>query len=184
MPDSQGQTGRETYPYVSGGKLLSVIRPIMDEVGLILLQEVVDIDNQRQDYSTKNGPKTSMFTSVRMKFTWVDAETGEKVEELFCANGMNDWDKGLGSALTYGERYFLMKTFHISTNEDDVDAIVRPESMSVLPRISQKQMQQLAQRMVGKNQKEVDELVEQAKQNFTITDEDWYSIYYGNQPQS
>ena len=35
---------------------------------------------------------------------------------------MNAWDKGLGSALTYGERYFLLKFFHIQTDYDDVDA--------------------------------------------------------------
>ena len=46
-----------------------------------------------------------------MRFTWVDVETGEKDENLFSANGQNDWDKGVGSALTYGERYFLFKVF-------------------------------------------------------------------------
>lgn len=56
-----------------------------------------------------------------MKFTWVDCETGDKVENLFGANGQNDWEKGLGSALTYGERYFLLKYFHIATDEDDID---------------------------------------------------------------
>lgn len=56
-----------------------------------------------------------------MRFTWVDVETGEKDENLFGANGQNDWDKGVGSALTYGERYFLLKYFHISTDEDDID---------------------------------------------------------------
>ena len=34
---------------------------------------------------------------------------------------MNDWEKGLGSALTYAERYFLLKYFHIATDEDDID---------------------------------------------------------------
>jgi hypothetical protein len=57
-----------------------------------------------------------------MKFTWVDCETGETDVNMFAANGQNDWEKGLGSALTYGERYFLLKYFHIATDEDDVDA--------------------------------------------------------------
>lgn len=56
-----------------------------------------------------------------MRFTWVDVETGEKDENLFGANGQNDWDKGVGSALTYAERYFLLKYFHIATDEDDID---------------------------------------------------------------
>ena len=40
--------------------------------------------------------------------------------------GANDsiesrYEKGLGSALTYAERYFLLKYFHINTDEDDID---------------------------------------------------------------
>ena len=58
-----------------------------------------------------------------MTFTWIDAESGEKLPVKFGANGMNNWDKGLGSALTYAERYFLLKFFHIATDEDDVDAL-------------------------------------------------------------
>ena len=56
-----------------------------------------------------------------MKFTWIDSETGEKDENFFGANGQNGWDKGVGSALTYAERYFILKYFHISTDEDDID---------------------------------------------------------------
>ena len=56
-----------------------------------------------------------------MRFTWIDSETGETDINLFGANGQNDWEKGLGSALTYAERYFILKYFHISTDEDDID---------------------------------------------------------------
>ena len=48
----------------------------------------------------------------------------------FAANGMNAFDKGLGSALTYAERYFLLKTLHIATDEDDVDALVKDEAIT------------------------------------------------------
>lgn len=111
-----------SYEYVSGSKVLDTVRPRMDELGLLLVQEVEDIRNERVDYSTRNGEKSEMFTSVSMLFTWIDTETGEKLPARFAANGCNGWDKGLGSALTYGERYFLLKFFHIATDEDDVDA--------------------------------------------------------------
>ena len=62
-----------------------------------------------------------ILSKVMMKFTWIDSETGEKDENLFGANGMNAFDKGVGSALTYAERYFLLKFFHIATDEDDID---------------------------------------------------------------
>jgi len=109
------------YEYVTGNKVLSEIKPLMNDLGLLLKQEVISIDNVRQDYATRNGNKSEINSKVMMRFTWVDVETGEKDENLFGANGQNDWDKGVGSALTYGERYFLLKYFHIATDEDDID---------------------------------------------------------------
>ena len=147
------------YDYVTGNKLLSFIKPLMDEQGLILKQEIISIENTRQDYEVwdkwaenpQGGkgnwkPKNEILSKVMMRFTWIDSETGEKDENLFGANGQNDWEKGLGSALTYGERYFLLKFFHIATDEDDIDnpdrkpepkTITKPESVDINTALSQ-----------------------------------------------
>lgn len=120
-----GQDKRgNNYQYVSGSKVLSAIKPLMIEQGLLLKQEIIEIRNERQDYlvGREQKPKSEMLTTLIIKFTWVDVETGEIDENLFAANGQNDWDKGVGSALTYAERYFLLKFFHIATDEDDCDA--------------------------------------------------------------
>lgn len=114
-----------TYTYVSGSKVLEAVRPRMNELGLLLKQEILEIENERQDYQSKNGSKSEILSKVMMRFTWIDTETGEKDENLFGANGQNDWEKGLGSALTYAERYFLLKYFHIPTDEDDIDNSAR-----------------------------------------------------------
>ena len=136
------------YDYVTGNKLLSFIKPLMDIEGLLLKQEVLSIDNTREDYKIiakrwlkddegKNyseeyeKEKSEILSKVMMKFTWIDTETGEKDENLFGANGQNDWEKGLGSALTYAERYFLLKYFHIPTDEDDIDNDKRQTSAPV-----------------------------------------------------
>lgn len=117
-----------SYRYVTGDKVLEHIKPLMNEHGIILKQELISIENVRQDYlvginaQTPQGrPKSEILSKCMMRFTWVDIETGEKDENLFGANGQNDWDKGVGSALTYAERYFLLKYFHIATDEDDID---------------------------------------------------------------
>ena len=109
------------YKYVTGDKVLSEIKPLMNQLGLILKQEVLSIENTRQDYTAKSGSKSEILSKVMMQFTWIDCATGDKDVNSFGANGQNDWEKGLGSALTYAERYFLLKYFHIATDEDDID---------------------------------------------------------------
>ena len=126
--DKDGQN----YKYVTGTKVIDHIKPLMNELGLILKQEVLSIDNERQDYTVgfgtpKERTKSEILSKVMMRFTWIDSETGEKDENLFGANGQNAWEKGLGSALTYAERYFLLKYFHIATDEDDIDNPERKE---------------------------------------------------------
>lgn len=102
------------YQYVSGSKVLGAIKPLMNEQGLILKQEIIDVA------TAPAGEKDVLFT-VNMRFTWVDVESGETDVNTFAAAGCNGKDKGIGAALTYAERYFLLKYFHIATDEDDVD---------------------------------------------------------------
>lgn len=117
------------YKYADGNQVLGKIRPLMNDKGIILKQEVINMQNTRIDYITSNGKeKSEILTETWQKFTWIDCESGEKDENLFCANGFNDWEKGLGSALTYGERYFLLKYFHAPTDNLDPDSKDRNKS--------------------------------------------------------
>jgi len=110
-----------SYKYVTGDKVLSHIKPLMNSLGLLLKQEVLSIENTRQDYATKNGTRSEMHSKVMQRFTWIDTDSNEREECLFGANGQNDWERGVPSAMTLGERYFLLKFFHIATDEDDID---------------------------------------------------------------
>ena len=169
--NTEGQTGAARYNYVSGAKLLGVIRPLMDKLGLILTQEVVDIKNEPITYMTRNGEKTEMFTTVHIRFTWVDTDDGSQVVNDFFANCMNAWDKGLGSALTYAERYYLMKTFHIATDEDDVDALVKEEAINSQPSQAVQARRTAAKRPAAKAE------VAPAEQPYTpMADKDYWKI--------
>ena len=131
------------YGYVSGDKLLGVIRPKMDELGLLLLPSVDNVTITPTTYSAFDRKlnrvveKTENLTVLDMTMTWVDAESGDTLAVQWKGVGQNGFDKGFGSALTYAERYYLLKTFHLSTNEDDVDAVnaVRDEAMEGAARL-------------------------------------------------
>jgi len=129
--DTKTTSNPNGYKYVTGSKVLENIKPLMNELQLLLKQEIISIENTRQDYNTKYGTKSEILTNVKMRFTWVDCESGETDVNEFGANGQNDWEKGLGSALTYAERYFLLKYFHIATDEDDIDNPDREKTPAV-----------------------------------------------------
>jgi hypothetical protein len=117
------------YDYVSGDKLLDIVRPMMDEYGLLLLPIVLNTSSEpitykKWDKGTKSVIETTeVLHTIKMQMRWVDTEQTEVIDIPFAAVGMNAFDKGFGSALTYAERYYLLKTFHISTSRDDVDAV-------------------------------------------------------------
>ena len=116
--DAKGNAG----DYVSGNKVLGIIRPKMDELGLLLTKDVLEYNFEPFEYSTSKGVKKEMFCSLKIRFTWIDSESGESLSVDWVSSGCNGIDKSLGSALTYGERYFLLKQFGIATDKDDVDA--------------------------------------------------------------
>ena len=117
------------YNYVSGDKLLYYVRPKMDELGLLLLPEVLGVDTKEVLYPQWDSKakavvdKKEVLYILSMRMTWTDTEDGETLSQEWKAAGMNAFDKGYGSALTYGERYYLLKVFHIATDADDVDAV-------------------------------------------------------------
>ena len=117
------------YDYVSGDKLLYFVRPKMDDLGLLLLPEVLGVNTQEVVYPQWDSKAKSVVEKkeilyvLSMRMTWTDTEDGETLAQEWKAAGMNAFDKGYGSALTYGERYYLLKMFHIATDADDVDAV-------------------------------------------------------------
>jgi hypothetical protein len=153
----------------------------MNELGLILKQEILSIDNERMDYKTGIGTsyekaKSEILSKVMMRFTWIDSESGETDVNLFGANGQNDWEKGLGSALTYAERYFLLKYFHIATDEDDVDNDKRkPEESKIVvttkPQQSVQAVKQPATEENLKNAKLGNYTIEDVKVKYSVTAE-------------
>jgi hypothetical protein len=161
------------YKYVTGDKILDEVKPLMNRFGLLLKQEVLSIDNERMDYQTKNGQKSEILSKVMMRFTWIDTETGEQDVNLFGANGQNDWEKGLGSALTYAERYFLLKFFHIATDEDDIDNEQRKKTAPIpqLPAINQVQLTKLCKKISDDGMSNA-ECLELAKKHFTLSEQD------------
>lgn len=123
------------YSYATPEIVLGSINPLLNEAGIFLKTEVINCSTTRIFAKKKaidvyiNKQAESVVIDVHetlfdldLRFTWIDTEDGERDECLFSASGVNGDEKGLGSALTYAERYFILKTFNIPTGNDDPDA--------------------------------------------------------------
>ena len=166
-----------SYQYVSGSKVLDAVRERMDNLGVLLVQQVDEIENTRIDYQVKSGSKSELLSKVMMTFTWIDAESGEKLPVKFGANGMNNWDKGLGSALTYAERYFLLKFFHIATDEDDVDALPPRGNEEPLPQKGRIKIGGQAWNSAVEKHARGENMRHAIEERYSMTDKDWEMFF-------
>lgn len=118
--------GKGAYKYVSGSNILSTIKSKMEEIGLLLIPSNVRHTNwTTYDYVNSYGEnKTDFIVEGNIEYHWVNTENPE---EMISVNipfygQQNDISKAFGSGLTYSERYLLLKTLGVPTDNDDPDA--------------------------------------------------------------
>ena len=116
------------YEYVSGNQILRNVKSLMDDLGLLLIPSI-DYDTlhwEKHQYITAKGKEAMDFiVQAKMTYTWVNADNPEeKIEVPWVCIGQqtDDISKAMGTAMTYNERYFLLKFFGLPTDQDDADA--------------------------------------------------------------
>lgn len=109
------------FQYVSSSQTLGNLRSAMDEFNLLLVPAVLEVKTSQK--ITKKGETHFTFTELFMQFTWINADNPEETLVVpFYGQGVDDAEKGVGKALTYAEKYFLLKFFNIPTDKDDPDS--------------------------------------------------------------
>ena len=108
------------FKYTSSSQVLASVREQMNEQGVVLTSAVT---NARVDkYENKKGVMV-IFTELDMVMTWHDAESDTIIELPWYGQGVDlAGEKGVGKAMTYAEKYFILKQFNIPTDKDDPDA--------------------------------------------------------------
>jgi hypothetical protein len=120
------ENASDKYDYVSSLNVLGAIRPKMDELGLLLFFKVREA--KLSEGQTKAGT-TRYMTEEWFDCEWIDVDSGEKYVIPFYAQGVDlAGEKGVGKCLTYCEKVFLLKQFHIATPKDDPDGDGRTQT--------------------------------------------------------
>lgn len=105
--DGKIEFGNTKYRAVTEENVLSMLRPKMIEQGLVMFPVTLE--------ATKEGT----LTTANMVFKVVNAENPE--ESILVASGgqgADAQDKGIGKAITYANKYALLKMFLVPTGDD------------------------------------------------------------------
>ncbi|WP_258079903.1 ERF family protein [Enterococcus faecalis] len=113
----------QQYSYVGSSDVLSALNTVINQVGLILKPEIVAHQvRESQDEvwkadKVKKEPvakkRTTYFTELELMMTWINIHNpSEIVACSWYSQGVDiEGEKGVGKALTYAEKYFLLKFF-------------------------------------------------------------------------
>lgn len=125
-------SGSGAYKYTSGAQILSEIKAKMEEVGLLLLPVRTEHRGwTTYDYTTSyGGKKTDFIVEGKLVYEWINADdpNDRQQVEFEYYGQQNDISKAFGSALTYSERYLLLKSLGAPTDEDDPDKVTEAKT--------------------------------------------------------
>lgn len=114
-----GKNHSDKYDFASDENVLDRFRPLMDEHSLFLIPNV---NGAKINEGTTRSGTVRYLTELDMTMVWMDTESGEVLKVPWYAQGVDlAGEKGVGKALTYAEKYFFLKFFHVPTKKDDPD---------------------------------------------------------------
>jgi len=100
--------------------VLEAVKPLENKYGVYsyaIDREIIESDTLTQN--TQYGEKTSLFLRMKVTYRFVNTDNPQDyIETISFAEGIDSGDKASGKAMTYADKYALMKSYKISTGED------------------------------------------------------------------
>lgn len=104
--EKTGYNEFQKYKYVKESDVLDAVRPLLIKHGVLLTMNASEITN------------IGDMTQVKITYTWHCIDSGESMAVVGFGQGCDKQDKGIYKAYTGGLKYFLMKSFLISSEDD------------------------------------------------------------------
>jgi len=112
-------TGNNSYKAVGESTVLNMLKPLFKEHKLICIPKDGEIVEKVDTYVDGYGKnKLRAITQLKVFFTLIDIETGEREDIVGFGNGADSQDKGSGKAFTYAFKTALNKSFMMFSGED------------------------------------------------------------------
>lgn len=116
--------GKNSYKAVSERDIIDAVKPIECKYGIYSYpcdRQIIESQTleSESEYNGKVTKKTTFFSRIKTTYRFVNIDKpDEYIETITFAEGIDAQDKGSGKAMTYGDKYALMKAYKISTGDD------------------------------------------------------------------
>lgn len=116
-----GQHPTQKYMFATDGDVSDMVRDALSQEGIAFFADFIEIDQKVVGKTSSGGDIRNNF--ARFIFTFACSETGATRSCTWFAEAVDTSDKGINKVATAAVKYFLLKTFLISTGDkaDDPD---------------------------------------------------------------
>ena len=112
--------GKNQYKAVGEADVLAAVKPIEAKHGVYSFpfdREIVESGEMVS--TTKYGDRKSLYLRVKTIYRFVNVdEPSEFIDITTYGDGVDSQDKAPGKAMTYGDKYALLKAYKIQTGDD------------------------------------------------------------------
>lgn len=122
-----------SYKAVSERDILDAVKPIEKKYGVYsypVEREIVDSDTlvKESEYNGATTKTNTLYMRLKTTYRFVNIDKPEEFIDITTyGDGLDTGDKATGKAMTYADKYALMKAYKISTG-DDPDKEASPET--------------------------------------------------------
>ena len=124
--DLEVGTGKSSYRAVGEASVLKAVKPLEKKYGVYsypvhrTIIESGTIENEAIDYNTKEKiTKRNLFERIEVTYRFVNTEKpDEYIDIVSYGDGVDSQDKSVGKAMTYADKYALMKAYKLVTGDD------------------------------------------------------------------
>ena len=147
-------TGNNKYKAVGEVDVLNAVKPAEIKFGVYSYpasREVIETEVLTSE--NEYGKKNSLFLRIKTTYKFVNIDKPEEAIEITTyGDGLDSQDKATGKAMTYADKYALLKAYKIETG-DDTDARASEPTTNVASgkKATAKQVELLAKAYTGDN---------------------------------
>lgn len=116
--------GRSSYKAVGEADVLAAVKPLEAKYKVYSYpssRRIVDSDviTSKRVYNGQESETSKFYMRVETTYRFVNTEDPEEVVEITTyGDGVDSGDKAPGKAMTYGDKYALLKAYKIITGDD------------------------------------------------------------------